>query len=105
MPPLNHRHVFFHGLHPSLLPQTKATENMPFRCLCPQAFRASTFLSQAIPLFQPLTNVHLAVALETDALVLVALDSSGPLRGAVFGAGPQAGIALGATERRRVRCL
>lgn len=50
-------------------------------------------------------NVHPAVALKTGALVLVALDPSGLLRGTVFRVGPQAGIALGATERLWVRSL
>lgn len=48
---------------------------------------------------------HLAIAPEADALVLVTLDPSGLLRGAVLRAGPHAGVALGAAERLRVgRC-
>ncbi|KAF5921304.1 hypothetical protein HPG69_009201 [Diceros bicornis minor] len=50
----------------------------------------------------PLTDSHLAIALEADALVLVTLDSSGLFRAAVRRVDPHAGIALDAAERRRI---
>lgn len=67
-----------------------------------QACPAFTPFGQALPRSQPLTDGHLAVALEADALVVVTLDLSRLLRGAVLWLDPQAGVALQAAESRRV---
>lgn len=55
-----------------------------------------------LPPFQPLTDGHMAIALEADALVLVALNPSGLLRGAVLWVDAHAGVALDAAEGLRV---
>lgn len=61
-----------------------------------------TPFAQALPCSQPLTNGHFAIALEADTLVLVTVDQSRFLRGAVLRVDPQAGIALQAAESWRV---
>lgn len=70
-------------------------------CLVPLP---STSLAQVHAPFQPLTGGHPAIALETDALVLVTLDPSGLVRRAILGVDSHAGVALGAAERGWVRC-
>lgn len=102
-----------HVISPCLLPQTRAMPpsfkpgpGLPVRpawSLYPQASSAYTPLAQALLPSQPLTNGHLAIALEADALVLVTMDPPGLLRGAVLGVDPHAGVALDAAERRWVR--
>lgn len=63
---------------------------------------AFTPFAQALPRSQPLTDGHLAIALEADTLVLVTVNLSRLLRGAVLRVDPQAGVALQAAESRRV---
>lgn len=98
-PPSDQSHPFFLPGKPCLLRLPPLSDLARPPC---QACPAYTPPAQAVLPSQSLTRGHLATAPEADALVLVTLDPSGLLWGAVLRAGPHAGVALGAAERLRV---